>query len=639
MTVDVDKSSSVQSSLPWMVKAMLASMLLIYTLSFFLRSGLSTIADVLEGDFNTTSSGVGLIASSIYVPFTLGQVPIGILLETYQAPVILSISAFILSASVLLFSLSQNLLTAVFARILAGIGIIPTWVAFLAYAGQHCSTKTFTKLIGWSQFLASILVASLSNLQAYLYQKFNIWRPLFYTISILTFIGGVLLGILFVLRQLRLESTVTRTYTQEKNGKSSISNTKDKPILDGNINSNSNGDGINNNNTSINTNIGNPRSASMARLVSSGSFSRLRSISLKRLDVTEIASDIDSDHDGYNYNSSDNYKDRNTNQIAIVATMVKTKNEKEANMNKSLDDEDKSANINEISMGLVFKHVICDGQNILCGIFGFCTASLQLGLNGLWFVSYLIEKYRFKRSDAAAITSISIIMFAVACLFVWPSVAIKYKQWFSYNSNSNSDVNSNSQITLTNKDRNNIGSLDTAATTTASQKTTVRSNTNNKCTNYQKYYMLTGLFGTLFVEGILLIDWNNILPSLNGSNYDKNIIYYYIVFGFFNAIAGCSSGCFPTVFVFVRKRNLTYNSRLGETGVSYVFSIVMLAVFIIQYAIGGLIDVHWNMRQNSQYDENNNKIYVSNDYEFGFITIHVVLIAAMIACNFVKTIE
>ena len=66
----------------------------------------------------------------------------------------------------------------------------------------------------------------------------------------------------------------------------------------------------------------------------------MRNISLRRLDVTEITSDIDSDHDGYNYNSSD--KDTNINQM--VATNVKTKNQKEAktNGNLRLNDYDRS---------------------------------------------------------------------------------------------------------------------------------------------------------------------------------------------------------------------------------------------------------------------------------------------------------
>ena len=113
-----------ESQSPWKVKLILCLMILLYAIGFFARSALSSIADVLEADLETTSSGVGLIASIIYVPFTLGQVPMGVLLETYQAPVILCISSFMVSISLALFAFAQNEFVAVLARILAGITVL-----------------------------------------------------------------------------------------------------------------------------------------------------------------------------------------------------------------------------------------------------------------------------------------------------------------------------------------------------------------------------------------------------------------------------------------------------------------------------------------------------------------------------------
>eukprot|EP01084_Bolivina_argentea_P320274 555676_1 len=94
-----------------------------------------------------------------------------------------------------------------------------------------------------------------------------------------------------------------------------------------------------------------------------------------------------------------------------------------------------------------------------------------------------------------------------------------------------------------------------------------------------------------------------------------------------NCISGAGCGVFSICDAITREYNEYYNCSDVSGGI--VNTISTSAGFILQFIIGYLIDVSWTKR-NGEINENGDRIYVAEDYEFGFIIIPIVLGVAFI---------
>lgn len=102
----------------------------------------------LTAAFHTNATQLGLLAGSFFYSFFLFQIPTGILIDRFGTRFITSVGITICAAGVLLFSFSQNLMTASLARFLMGIGGSASILTVLKLSTDWFHHKYFALLNG-----------------------------------------------------------------------------------------------------------------------------------------------------------------------------------------------------------------------------------------------------------------------------------------------------------------------------------------------------------------------------------------------------------------------------------------------------------------------------------------------------------
>ena len=97
----------------------------IFCLSYFYRNSIGPIADVLEKELNTTSTGVGMLSSFCYASYFSSQIVVGLLLEIYSFQFFLLISSFFLGISIITFSFTTSITMGIVVRFISGFFVAP----------------------------------------------------------------------------------------------------------------------------------------------------------------------------------------------------------------------------------------------------------------------------------------------------------------------------------------------------------------------------------------------------------------------------------------------------------------------------------------------------------------------------------
>eukprot|EP01029_Cantina_marsupialis_P031724 TRINITY_DN920_c0_g1_i2.p1 TRINITY_DN920_c0_g1~~TRINITY_DN920_c0_g1_i2.p1 ORF type:complete len:595 (-),score=153.30 TRINITY_DN920_c0_g1_i2:266-2050(-) len=99
-----------------------------YGYSYFQRTTLAVMNDDLQVDFDSTSSEIGLLASTYFWAYALVQIPYGsIFSRSFRYP--LAFATAISSVGALVFAISPSLSVASFGRVLVGIGCGGGWIS------------------------------------------------------------------------------------------------------------------------------------------------------------------------------------------------------------------------------------------------------------------------------------------------------------------------------------------------------------------------------------------------------------------------------------------------------------------------------------------------------------------------------
>lgn len=104
-----------------------------YTFAYFFRIAIAPIADILEHDFDATSSQLGLCASALSIGYFSMQIPSGMLLQVYSAEFVSSLSSMLVGLSAVLFVLAPNIEMATLAQFLNGVSQAPLYVLCLSF--------------------------------------------------------------------------------------------------------------------------------------------------------------------------------------------------------------------------------------------------------------------------------------------------------------------------------------------------------------------------------------------------------------------------------------------------------------------------------------------------------------------------
>ena len=217
-TQSASKGVSQTQQRKWTDYAYIACIMLSFGSSFFARVSIAPITDVLEKEFHTTSSGVGVLASAYYISYVVCLMPIGFVLEVFSCEVLIIVSTFIMCIGSLVFGVAPNMGAAIVARLILGIGSCPLFVSGISFAGQRFGNKNVST---WSGIVAfwGILSGMLStSIIALIYSEMNVWRPIFYGLSAFQLLLTFVLAFLFIYEQMirNTRNTETNTESSEK---------------------------------------------------------------------------------------------------------------------------------------------------------------------------------------------------------------------------------------------------------------------------------------------------------------------------------------------------------------------------------------------------------------------------------------
>ncbi len=186
-----------------------------YLLLYFHRVCPAVLAPEFMRDFGISGIGLGMLSSAYFYPYSLMQVPVGMLSDHWGARKTATLFGLIGALGAILLALSTNINSAIFYRVLIGLGVSAIFVPAMKVFGMWFKSREYAQVsgvfmaigtIGW--FLGTAPLAAFSEI-------FN-WRKLF---MFLGFITALLTALTWVIVRDRPESP---THTAERNPKGSV---------------------------------------------------------------------------------------------------------------------------------------------------------------------------------------------------------------------------------------------------------------------------------------------------------------------------------------------------------------------------------------------------------------------------------
>lgn len=170
----------------------------IYTIGYWVRGAIAPITDVLEEEFHTNASQIGLLSSVLYISYVVFQLPSGLLLQIYTGEFILLTSAFALSITMFTFSYSQSVEFAIPIHFLNGLFLTPAWITCVSIASDRFGSENTALLTGMMIFWCKTVLIGLTTFQATIYQQYDNWRLPFIILTI-TLIITSMIALIFVI--------------------------------------------------------------------------------------------------------------------------------------------------------------------------------------------------------------------------------------------------------------------------------------------------------------------------------------------------------------------------------------------------------------------------------------------------------
>ena len=160
----------------------LASLFFLY--EFFLQVFQSTVASQIMQELHIDASSYAIMTAAYFLPYSLMQIPVGILADKFGAHLLLTLSAASCSLGVFGFSLTHHFNTAVIARLFMGLGAASAYVCLLLLAMNWFPKRHFAFMIGMANLIGSTGPFLAGGPLSYLLTLFNNnWRLILLCIS------------------------------------------------------------------------------------------------------------------------------------------------------------------------------------------------------------------------------------------------------------------------------------------------------------------------------------------------------------------------------------------------------------------------------------------------------------------------
>ena len=131
----------------------LASVLFVL-LQFFLHLSSGVIIGAIMQDMKLSAVMAGLLGSSMYLIYTIFQIPVGLLFDKKNTRTLMTINALITSVGCFVFASSHSLTGLFIGRLLIGAGSSFSFVGYSHVLREQFSLKHFALLMGLSETLA-----------------------------------------------------------------------------------------------------------------------------------------------------------------------------------------------------------------------------------------------------------------------------------------------------------------------------------------------------------------------------------------------------------------------------------------------------------------------------------------------------
>ena len=164
---------------------------IVFAVIYWYKASFAPIIDVLQSEFNATSSEIGLMTSLFWFGYVTFQIPSGLVLQYLTAEFTAILSSFLFAVTVCLFSLPFNVNSIIWpgiVMILSGIVCAPIFLTSMKLIAHQLGSNAVPFVGGQILFLSAAFTALANLLQAFLWQEHRMWREMYLGCSVMIFI-------------------------------------------------------------------------------------------------------------------------------------------------------------------------------------------------------------------------------------------------------------------------------------------------------------------------------------------------------------------------------------------------------------------------------------------------------------------
>jgi len=146
-----------------------------FSVDYFARVAPSVMVDSLMRDLKVQALALGSLSAFFYYPYMAMQVPVGILVDRFSLRWLLTSMVLVCAIGCIIFSLSNQIQVAAFARLIMGFGAAFAFVSALKIAATWFPTRQFGLLAGLTQ-ATGMLGASIGQMPMAFFVLHIGWR-------------------------------------------------------------------------------------------------------------------------------------------------------------------------------------------------------------------------------------------------------------------------------------------------------------------------------------------------------------------------------------------------------------------------------------------------------------------------------
>ncbi len=176
---------TVQGSIVWFI----STVFVIY--AFCLMTAAAVFSNSVQSSLKASNLEIYLASGAFVLGYAFMQIPVGYLLDKFNARIVVGLGILILVVGNILISFTSTIASYTAANFIQGIGASFAFVSSAVLISQWFSSKTFPILFGFTQTLACILAGSLHFLLTLSLEHYS-WHVIYQGIAVFGFLLLVL---------------------------------------------------------------------------------------------------------------------------------------------------------------------------------------------------------------------------------------------------------------------------------------------------------------------------------------------------------------------------------------------------------------------------------------------------------------